>query len=67
MSGTSDDTTRSYAAVPQLTKLNYYHWAEQVEAYLMGAADHWRVIEGDEQADGTYGRPALPADKTSKE
>jgi hypothetical protein len=63
----SDESSRSHSGVPKLTKLNYYDWAMQVEAYLTGAADHWRVIEGDEKADGTYDRPTPPTDKTSKE
>ena len=65
----SEDThrDRSYAGVPKLTKLNYYDWAMQVEAYLTGAADHWRVIEGEEKPDGSYDRPAPPTDRTSKE
>jgi hypothetical protein len=59
MATVSDDTPHSYAGVPKLTKLNYPDWAMQMEAYLTGAADHWRVIEGAEKADGP------PTDKTS--
>jgi len=63
----SDNNSHSYSGIPKLTKLNYYDWAMQVKAYLMGPADHWHVIEGDEKADGSYDQPEPPTDKTSKE
>src|SRR5258708_40320365 len=63
----SDDTPRSLAGIPKLTKLNYYEWAMQIEAYLTGAAAHWRVVEGSEKPDGSYDQPAAPADLTSRE
>jgi hypothetical protein len=61
----SDESPHSYSGVPRLTKLNYTEWAMQVEAYLTGAADHWRVIKGAEKPDGTYNRPAPPTDTTT--
>jgi transposase InsO family protein len=63
----SDNSPRSYAGVPKLTKLNYLDWAMQVKAYLTGATNHWHVIEGAEKPDGSYDRPVLPADKKSME
>jgi hypothetical protein len=67
MTTISDDTPCSYAGVPKLTKLNYPNWAMQIEAYLTGAADHWRVIKGAKTADGSYAQPVPPTDRTSTE
>ena len=63
----SDDTRSQYAGVPKLTKDNYADWAMQVEAYLTGAADHWRVLEENEAADGTITPPTAPTDRTTAE
>lgn len=57
----SDGTCSSYDFVPVLTKENYMIWELQVEAYLMGEDDHFRVLQPTKDSEGFH-NPSRPSD-----
>ena len=53
-----------YPDVPKLNKYNYYEWAMKIKIHLFGlGVEHWRILKGSKQADGTYAEPAAPTDE----